>query len=103
MFAYRSSLPVHSVIVFLLVAGWIYTFGIMGHFGSRTATEKSWSTYNIRITPVSTYVRSRDNDTSTTPQIKATTVFGLSGIQYFIQGFPEVTTCAIYTTIYSNY
>lgn len=103
MFAYRSPLPVHSAIVSLLVAGWFYTFGIMGHVSSRTATEKSRSTYNIQITPVSTNVRSRDNGTSTSSQIKDTTVFDLSGVQYFIQGSPEVITCAIYTSIYSNY
>lgn len=51
------------------------------------ATEKS---YNIQITPVSINTQSRDNGTTTLPRIKATTVFELSGVQYYIQYFPNV-------------
>lgn len=88
--------------VFLLLAVWIY-IGITGLTGSRNAAEKSRSAYNIQINSATISAPIRDNDASTLPQIKATTVLDLSGRQYFIQDSPNVITHGAYTAIYSDY
>lgn len=68
---------------------------------SGIATEKSWSAYNIQITPVSINTQSRDNGTSTLPHIKSTIVFDLFGVEYFIRPFPDVINA--YPAIFSNH
>ncbi|KFZ07187.1 hypothetical protein V501_06686 [Pseudogymnoascus sp. VKM F-4519 (FW-2642)] len=56
----------------------------------KNAAEKSRSAYNIQITPATISAQIRDNDASTIPWIKATTVLDLSGRQYFIQDSPKL-------------
>ncbi|KFY69161.1 hypothetical protein V496_00540 [Pseudogymnoascus sp. VKM F-4515 (FW-2607)] len=62
----------------------------MGFTYSKIPREKSQLTSKLKITPVNISTRIRDNGTSTLPRIKATTVFDLSSVQYFIQDFPDL-------------